>query len=393
MTAASSDLRRHDVDALRAFAVLLLVPFHTARLFDAEPWHMKDLAAPFWSADALIRLLNVWQMPLLFLLAGMSAAWALQRRSAPRFLKERAARLLIPFGVGIFLLVAPQVWVERVSPQVPLRMSPVDFDGGVLAFLVAYLRCCYPEANLSWHHLWFLLYLFVYCLPLALLARSAGAPGFARWTARRPWRILLFGLCLVAIEAALRPAFPSSHDLVWDWANHAHYLALVLFGWWLGRHPVLEDAVDRVRRAAAAAALVLLGLWFAALDPAAGGFGWLELGRGPRRAARIAAEWCVLLALLAYGRRWLAKPLPGLRAFVPLALPFYLFHQTVIVLLGWVWLDWTGGAALKALAVALAATVVSLGLAWASARFALTRVATGLPLRRRAAGGGLSAAT
>ncbi|GAB5467209.1 MAG: acyltransferase family protein [Rhodospirillales bacterium] len=384
MTESSSHHRRHDVDALRLLAVLLLVPFHTARLFDAEPWHMKDLDAPYWAADFLIRSLNVAQMSLLFLLAGMSAAWALQRRSPGAFLKERAARLLLPLLIGIFLLALPQVWLERISPQVPLRMSPQQAEGGFLAFLGDYLTCCYPVANLSWHHLWFLPYLFVYCVPLVLLAGSGGAAGLARWTARAPWRLFLFGLSLIAVELALRPTFPSSHNLVWDWANHAHYALLVLFGWWLGRNPVLEAALLQVRRSALAAALLFAALWFAAMDPQIGGFGLIELSHPLRHVARTAAEWCLLLALLAYGRLLFTAPLVGLWRLVPLILPLYLFHQTVIVFLGWLWLDWTGAPWVKAAAIGGASLALSVVLAWGCSRFALTRVATGLPLHRRA---------
>ncbi|MEM8572136.1 MAG: acyltransferase family protein [Pseudomonadota bacterium] len=118
--------RRNDVDTLRAVVVLLLVPFHTARLFDAEVWHIKHVSEPIWAADFLVRFLNVAQMPLLFLLAGMSAAWALERRGGPAFLRERFARLIVPLLIGMVILVAPQVWVERVSPDAPLRMSPID---------------------------------------------------------------------------------------------------------------------------------------------------------------------------------------------------------------------------------------------------------------------------
>ena len=373
--------RRYDVDALRVIAILLLIPFHTARLFDAEPWHIKDLSAPFWAADVLVRFLNVAQMPLLFLLAGMSAAWALQRRTRVAFAKERAARLLTPLVVGMFVLVAPQVWVERISPDVPLRMSPIDFQGSFLAFFGSYPTCCYPAGNLSWHHLWFLLYLFVYSVPLLVLPRGRDTPSLARLVERAPWLLFLPGLWLICVEMALRPAFPSTHNLIWDWANHAHYLSLVVIGWWIGRNPGLGCAIDTLRRGTLAGALGLTALWLAALDPAIGGFGVIDLPRISRLAARIAAEWCWLLALLAYGRRALSKPLPGLQAFVPLALPFYLFHQTIIVLLGWIWVDWTGAAALKAAAIAAIATIGSLVLSVLAAQFTVTRIATGLPRR------------
>ncbi|MEM8572138.1 MAG: hypothetical protein AAGG56_14705 [Pseudomonadota bacterium] len=104
---------------------------------------------------------------------------------------------------------------------------------------------------------------------------------------------------------------------------------------------------------------------------------------GVRHFFRIAAEWCTLLAVLGYGRMWLHRPFPLLRAFVPIALPFYLFHQTIIVLLSWFWLDWTDLPLAKALVIGFVTTLLSLGLAWGAAQTALTRAATGLPLRRR----------
>ncbi|MEM1048187.1 MAG: acyltransferase [Pseudomonadota bacterium] len=373
-----SAARRHDIDALRSIAVLLLVVFHTARLFDAEPWHMKDLSVPYWAADLIVRILNVWQMPLLFLLAGISAAYALNRRSGWQFLRERAARLLVPLGIGIFVLVLPQVYVERISRGVPLRMSPIDFEDGLAAFLPTYLSCCYPQANFSWHHLWFLPYLFVYCLPLALVARSAAAPSLAAFALQRPICLFLPASLLIALELLLRPTFPSTHNLVADWANHAHYGFLVLFGWWLARHRELDAAVDSIRRPALATAIVCLLLWLAALPSIFGGFGLVELSHALRHGTRIIAEWAGLLAVLAYGRRLLARPLTGLAAFAPLALPFYLYHQTIIVLLGWLLIDWQGQALAKALAIAIGATVVSLMLSALGARFAVTRAATGM---------------
>ncbi|MCV3274281.1 acyltransferase family protein [Roseobacter sinensis] len=379
----SSPPRRNDVDTLRALVVLLLVPFHTARLFDAEVWHMKDLEAPYWAADFLIRSLNIAQMSLLFLLAGMSAAWALERRSGTAFIRERFARLIIPLLIGIFVLVAPQVLLERITPEAPLRMSPIDHEGGLSTFVVSYFRCCYPEANFSWHHLWFLPYLFAYCLPLALLAKAAPARPLANWMVEDPRRLFLPGLALIGLEAVLRPSFPSTHNLVWDWANHAHYGFLVLFGFWLGRNPELEAAIGSIRRTALILATSLVAIWFVALPVEVGGFGMIALPHSIRHVIRFAAEWCLLLSLLAYGRSVLGRSVPVLRAFVPIALPFYLFHQTIIVLLGWLWLDWSGAPLMKATTIASLATVLSILLAWAAAQFSVTRVATGLPFRDR----------
>jgi surface polysaccharide O-acyltransferase-like enzyme len=370
--------RRHDVDNLRSLAVLLLIPFHTARLFDSEPWHMKDASAPFWGAEVTLRIIGLWQMPLLFLLAGMAAAWALQSRSTGAFLRERAARLLLPLAFGMLVLVPPQLWVERITPEAPLRQSPIDFAGGYFEFLPHLLDCCYPAANFSWHHLWFLPYLFVYAVVVAGVSHRGALPGLARWIAAAPWRLLLPGAVLVGIELTLRPSFQSTHDLVNDWGNHAHYLFLVLFGWWLGRNPALEQAVLGARHAFALAAGAGLFLWFAAIPAARGGFGVLDLPWAARHGLRIGTEWFVMIGMLGLARHWLDRRLPGLSAFAPLSLAFYMLHQTVIVVLGWVLFGWTGEPPLKALVIGGAALVISVAGAAFVSRVALLRPLFGL---------------
>ena|SRR5579859_219656 len=73
--------RRSDIDWLRVVAVLLLIPFHAARIFDVyEPFYAKN-AETSWALSYLITFLNVWQMPLLFVLAGASTWFALRKRT------------------------------------------------------------------------------------------------------------------------------------------------------------------------------------------------------------------------------------------------------------------------------------------------------------------------
>jgi surface polysaccharide O-acyltransferase-like enzyme len=381
----SSTPRRHDVDNLRSLAVLMLVPFHTARLFDATPWHMKDADAPHAAASALLRAIELWQMPLLFLLAGMGAAYALEKRGAFAFLRERMARLLLPLAFGILVLVPPQVWVERVTPAAPLRQSAPVFEGGFVAFLPEAFVCCYPAANFSWHHLWFLPYLFLYAVLLALVSRAGQARRLAGWVAASPWRLVLPIVPLMAFELSLRPTFPGSHDLIADWANHAHYGLLAILGWWVARNPVVESTLARHHLFFLGLAALAAALWVAGLPVTRGGFGLVELPPPARLAMRVAAEWLVLLAMVAAARRWLAGRIAPLAAFAPLSFPFYMLHQTVIVLLGWALFSWEGAPLWKGLVIAGMTLAASLAGAALIARTAWLRPLFGMGGPPRAA--------
>ena len=104
----SSD-RRYDLDALRVLAVLLLVPFHSARVFDVfDPFYVKNPETSSGLSWAVVAFLNPWHMPLLFVLA-VAATWlALGQRGAAGYVRERTRRLLVPLLFGLLVVVPPQ---------------------------------------------------------------------------------------------------------------------------------------------------------------------------------------------------------------------------------------------------------------------------------------------
>jgi len=61
--------RRHDLDWLRIVAVLLLIYFHSARIFDFDRFYVKNPEPSFWLA-VFIMFLNCWHMPLFFLVSA-----------------------------------------------------------------------------------------------------------------------------------------------------------------------------------------------------------------------------------------------------------------------------------------------------------------------------------
>ncbi|HZP20967.1 MAG TPA: acyltransferase family protein [Bauldia sp.] len=361
MPSANAAPRRFYIDNLRNIAVLLLIVFHTARLFDAESWHMKDVAS-YQLAGVVIDVINQWHMPLFFLLTGMAAFLAVPRRGAGGFVRERVFRLFIPLLFGILVAVLPQVYLERISPYVPNRQSPVDFTGGFFDFVPQFFTSVYPEGNFSYHHLWFIWYLFLYSLLLAPLFAVLSRPRVMERVAKAGawfaggWRILLLGLPVTVAEGLLRAEFPSTHATIDDWANHAHFLLVILVGWLVASAPALVERAAQIRWIAlglgAATTLITLPApeWMLLPAPA----GWYVTG-----FIYFAGEWLWLVAFLGFGVRLLNRRVPYLTAFTRYAFPFYIAHQAVIVFLGWLTFDWQSAPFLKYLAIAVLAAAIS----------------------------------
>jgi peptidoglycan/LPS O-acetylase OafA/YrhL len=319
---ATDPARRYDLDWLRLVGTLGVFLFHAARLFDDDDWHLKndrlDLAIAFWAG-----FLDLWIMPLMFLLSGMSIALALRHRSGGRFARERVSRLLVPLLFGIAVLAPPQVYVERITRG--------QFAGSFLAFLPRYVNAPYlgvgGTGNFAWMglHLWYLLVLFSFSLlllPLFLTLRGprwqAAAAHVDAWLAT-PGAIFLPAIPLMLLSGGLDPATLGRRDFG-GW-NLFVYLLLLLYGFVLAATPGFGAAAHRARLGTS-----LLGL---VAGFVAGWFG--DAGF----AARGLAMWCLLLLLFGLFHPLRATHTALLGYAGELVLPFYLLHQPAIVLIGY----------------------------------------------------------
>ena len=156
---------------MRAFVVAGLVVFHSAVVFAAgASWFVTD---PRPSAVFTVFLLwgSLWGMPLLFLISGMGARYAMRARPAAAFARERLARLGVPFVAGLAVLVPPMFYLERLAQPA--------FHQSYWRFWLSFVNLPAIAAGLlprgSWTsggvsfdpaHLWFLYVLLVFSVGL-----------------------------------------------------------------------------------------------------------------------------------------------------------------------------------------------------------------------------------
>src|SRR5260370_6377070 len=96
--------RRPEFDVMRGFVVAGLVVFHSAVAFaSGASWFVTD-PRPGRGFTVFLLWGSLWGMPLLFLISGMGARYAMRTRSAAAFARARLARPLVPFAFGLVLL-------------------------------------------------------------------------------------------------------------------------------------------------------------------------------------------------------------------------------------------------------------------------------------------------
>jgi glucans biosynthesis protein C len=320
IAAPPSASRYEFLDWLRVLAIFALLFFHTGMLFVGWGWHITN-AESIPILERPMDLAHRLRMPLLFVIAGAGMWYALQRRSSKAFVGERVLRLLVPVIAGMFLIVPPQIFVERIAHG--------EWHGGYLQFMtdrVLQFRP-YPAGDFSWHHLWFIVYLFAYVLLLL--------PLMSWWRRARPvirpgaW-IFLLALPLGLNEASLRPLFPETHNLTSDWYIFIHYLLLTAYGFALAS---MKGGWDWL----AAQSYWSLG---AGLTVVTGGLTLINLGVIDRDTALDSVmanvfTWTWLMTFLGFGRRYLSFSNPLLRWARDASYPVYILHQTVIICLAY----------------------------------------------------------
>lgn len=321
--------RRHDIDWLRIIAIILVLYFHTAMIFTAEwGWHIKNdelsylwLEFNFW--------LSRFRMPLLFFISGYGTFLALRKRSPLRYLKERHNRLMIPLLFAMIVIVPPQVYFERI------------FNGATLSYAefwpTIFELIPYPEGNLSWHHMWFVLYLFVYSallLPVFLYLRKNNVQrSINSLIAKHSWvTYLILIIPAVAVYTLFTVNTNRTNALIGDWGWMSYWATFFLAGYFAGIAPNMWSRIEKDTRTLVGLALlstIVLNY-----------FRWnrLELEGLIEFVYLIllpTSGWLWLLAMLSLGKRYLNRNHPILAYANQAIYPFYILHQTIIIIIGY----------------------------------------------------------
>ena len=109
------------------------MPFASDILFSENTSYLEA----YWPLMALI---NIWRIPILFVISGMGVCFAFQNRTVKKIIKDRAVRILVPFIFWLLYYLSFTIYfcLEFYNYPYPLWYYPMS------------------------SHLWFLLNIYVY---------------------------------------------------------------------------------------------------------------------------------------------------------------------------------------------------------------------------------------
>lgn len=304
--------RKHYIDNLRNFTILLLFPVHTFMVWN-------DFGSRFyiWQGEnrilsTLIVLVNPWFMPLLFVLAGMSARYALKKRTKKEFVKQRIYKLLVPFVGGMLFLVPFQALYARKFFQ--------GYTGGLCEhwkyFFTHVTDLTGYDGAFTLGHLWFILFLFLISLFAVILIHflpyEKAAVRIEKMSALGV--IFLFIPVWIMYYLGNFGGFSLGKDL-----------ALFLAGYYvLSSNSVMEKLERNGRRLVSACCMGTAASLFMYYRFSYYGDLWVNV-----------IGWISVLTALVVGKKFFNKKTAFTKYFNGSSYPIYILHQSILVALAY----------------------------------------------------------
>ena len=251
-------MRKHWIDNLRWVTVLLVLLYHVIYFYNNKGvFGGIGGFGPYPECpqyqDVVMYILYPFFMPLLFILAGVSARYALEKHSAGEWFRARTRKLLVPGTIGLFVLH----WMVGYFNTVVAQQGGI-FEGmpGPVKYVVMAISGCGP--------LWFIQVLWLFCLVLLLVRALDKKDKFWNWCGKANMVvIILLGVLFWLGEHTLvRNPRPDSADGLWNLYKPLFYLIPFLLGYFVFSHEQVQQKLKNawipLLACAAVAGIVLI---------------------------------------------------------------------------------------------------------------------------------------
>jgi hypothetical protein len=377
--------RRYDLDWLRVLVFGVLIFYHVGMLYVADwGFHYKSEHRSVWLQNLMI-LVNQWRLPLLFLISGIAMRFLVVKVSLGRFVVLRTVRLWVPLLFGIWVIVPPQLYVEMLAKG---DLPAIGYGEFYQAFLdlshpwfKAYQSGIFPHVDVN--HLWYIRELWYFSMYVLAAYLLLNAMNLMSWLDRpfASWHLMpLSGVLIVGLSVMQIMLFPEDSEGL----RKARGLTFLWCGFLLGWQPYFWQQVARHRWLLLASAVLSYALlityyhgYFVGRDEAPMPWQlWLET------LLVYTNRWLWLLAILGCARTYLNRPNRWLTYLNEAVYPWYILHQTIIIVAAWWLVQQAWGPVLEPIWVVLL-TVVGCWLGYELIRrSAVLRLLFGLKIDR-----------
>ncbi len=232
-------MRKHWIDNLRWVTVLLVLLYHVIYFYNNKGVFggIGGFGDGPQYQDVVMYILYPWFMPLLFILAGISSRYALEKQTAKEWFRARTRKLLVPGTIGLFVFH----WMVGYFNTVVAAREGVF---GEMPAVGRYIMCAVSGTG----PLWFIQVLWLLCIVLLIVRAIDRKDRFWNWCGKAGIvTIILLGVLFWAGEQTLiKNPRPESPDGLINLYKPLFYLVPFLLGYFVFSHDEVQEKVGKV---------------------------------------------------------------------------------------------------------------------------------------------------
>jgi surface polysaccharide O-acyltransferase-like enzyme len=232
-------MRKHWIDNLRWVTVLLVLLYHVIYFYNNKGVFggIGGFGDGPQYQDVVMYILYPWFMPLLFILAGISSRYALEKQTAKEWFRARTRKLLVPGTIGLFVFH----WMVGYFNTVVAAREGVF---GEMPAVGRYIMCAVSGTG----PLWFIQVLWLLCIVLLIVRAIDRKDRFWNWCGKAGIvTIILLGVLFWAGEQTLiKNPRPETADGLINLYKPLFYLVPFLLGYFVFSHDEVQEKVGKV---------------------------------------------------------------------------------------------------------------------------------------------------
>lgn len=311
-------MRKNWLDNIRWITILLVLIYHLFYIFNAEG--VFGGIGPFEEVqyqDALMYMLYPWFMVLLFVVAGISSRYALEKQSLKEFSKSRTRKLLVPSTIGLFVFQ----WMTGYFNT--LAAGAMETVPSFIRYFVFAISGIGP--------LWFIQDLWLFSIILILIKTADRNDRFYKICSKtNPLVTVLLFLPLWGMSQFYgNPSVNPAYGLINLYRPHYYFVAF-LIGYFVLSHEEVTDKLLKFRLPlliVSAAGLIIYTIVCFGED--------YTLPEHLSQIYVVALAWVTVLAVIANGKYYLNKTSVFATYMTRNSFGLYIVHYLVLIATAW----------------------------------------------------------